>query len=108
MFLFKLVDDLVDSVISQILKQVTVVQETVAAPLSKLVVEVTGHGTWKGAGAQAFVDHVNDKVLPMIVGIAITNGNFASTIDGARKTMLQAIGEANNKAKMLLGVLNIF
>ena len=103
--LFKFVEDLVSNAISQILKQVNVVQDAVTAPLRALVNEVMG-GMWKGEGANRFAQEMTSEVIPMLVNIMGFNTNFANAITKAQNRMNQAINQATSKAQSLYDVFN--
>ena len=106
--LFKFVEDLVGNAISQILKQVNVVQDAVTSPLRGLVNEVMG-GMWKGEGANRFVQEMTSEVIPMLMNIMGFNTSFANSITKAQNRMNQAINQATSQAQTLFDVFgNIF
>jgi phage-related protein len=103
--LFKFVEDLVGNVISQIMKQINVIQDAVTAPLRGLVNEVMG-GIWKGDGASRFVQEMLSEVIPMLVNIMGFGSNYANAISKAQNRMNQAINQATSKAQTLFDVFN--
>jgi hypothetical protein len=103
--MFKFVEDLIGNAISQILKQVNVVQDAVTSPLRGLVNQVMG-GIWKGNGANRFVQEMISEVIPMLVNIMGFGNSYASAIDRARNRMNQAINQATSQAQSLFDVFN--
>ncbi len=103
--MFKFVEDLIGNAISQILKQVNVVQDAVTAPLRGLVNQVMG-GIWKGNGANRFVQEMISEVIPMLVNIMGFGTSYANAIDRARNRMNQAINQATSQAQSLFDVFN--
>lgn len=101
--IFKFVEDLIGNAISQILKQVNVIQDAVTSPLRALVNEVMG-GMWKGEGANRFVQEMMSEVIPMLVNIMGFNTNFANSITKAQNRMNQAINQATSQAQSLFDV----
>ncbi len=103
--MFKFVEDLIGSAISQILKQVNIIQDAVTSPLRGLVNQVMG-GIWKGDGSVRFVNEMMTEVIPMLVNIMGFNTNFANAISKAQNRMNQAINQATSKAQTLFDVFN--
>lgn len=63
--LFSFMDDVVDSVIGQIMSQVNVLSDQIESPFKAVIQQVT-NGAWKGKGADSFVEEMNSLVLPMV------------------------------------------
>ncbi|MEJ5223917.1 MAG: hypothetical protein WHV44_05625 [Anaerolineales bacterium] len=103
--MFKFVEDLIGNAISQILKQVNIIQDAVTSPLRGLVNQVMG-GIWKGDGSVRFVNEMMTEVIPMLVNIMGFNTNFANAISKAQNRMNQAINQATSKAQTLFDVFN--
>lgn len=106
--LFKWVEDLVGDVINQIMSQVNIVQDVVTAPLRGLVSSVMG-GTWKGDGADRFVQEMTNEVIPLLLSIIGVNTGYANAIKKAQEQMQQAVQQATSEAQGLIDVFsNIF
>lgn len=103
--MFKFVEDLIGNAISQILKQVNVVQDAVTSPLRGIVNQVMG-GIWKGDGSVRFVNEMMTEVIPMLVNIMGFGNNYANAIAKAQNRMNQAINQATSKAQTLFDVFN--
>jgi hypothetical protein len=103
--LFKFVENMVSGAMSQIMKQVNVIQDSVTSPLRSLVNEVTG-GMWKGEGANRFVQEMTSEVIPMLVGIMGFNTSFVNAIAKGMNRTNQAINQATSKAQTLFDVFN--
>ena len=85
----------VNSVQSQLEKQLTAVQEQAAAPIRAMVEQVVG-GVWIGHGADNFVEEVSNLVLP---GVGKIGGHITATqrnIDHAIETIDRADEEITN------------
>jgi hypothetical protein len=99
--IFKLMFDVVEGVISQIMSQVKIIEEAVTSPLRALVGQVTG-GIWKGDGADRFVQEMTQEVIPMLVNIMNVNTSYTSMIRRAIDKMNQAEQQAAHQAQTLL------
>jgi hypothetical protein len=99
--IFKLMFDVVEGVISQIMSQVKIIEEAVTSPLRALVGQVTG-GIWKGDGADRFVQEMTQEVIPMLVNIMNVNTSYTSMIRRAVDKMHQAEQQAAQQAQTLL------
>jgi WXG100 family type VII secretion target len=101
--IFKLMFDVVDGVISQIMSQIKVIEDAVTSPLRALLSEVMG-GTWKGDGADRFVQEMTQEVIPMLVNIMNVNNNYSSAIRRSLDRMNQAEQTAAQQAQTLFDV----
>ena len=105
--LFKFVEELIENMINQILKQVNVIRDTVTSPLRGLVNEVMD-GMWKGEGANRFVREMISDVIPMLENIMGFNTNYVNSIIKSQNRMNQAINRATSRAQGLFDVFNRF
>jgi uncharacterized protein YukE len=101
--IFKLMFDVVDGVINQIMSQAKIVEEAVTSPLRGLVGQVTG-GIWKGDGADKFVQEMTSEVIPMLVNIMNVNNTYSSAIRRSLDRMNQAEQQAAQAANTLMEV----
>lgn len=101
--IFKLMFDVVDGVINQIMSQVRVIEEAVTSPLRGLIGQVTG-GIWKGDGADKFVQEMTQDVIPMLVNIMNVNQGYSSAIRRSVERMQQAEQQATHTAQTLLDI----
>ena len=101
--IFKLMFDIVDGVVGQILSQVRIIEEAVTTPLRALVGQVTG-GIWKGDGADKFVQEMTGEVIPMLVNIMSINNGYSSAIRRSLDRMNQAEQQAAQAANTLMEV----
>jgi WXG100 family type VII secretion target len=103
--IFKLMFDVVDGVVNQIMSQVKVVEDAVTSPLRGLVGQVMG-GVWKGDGADKFVQEMTQDVIPMLVNIMNVNQGYSSAIRRSIERMQQAEQQAAQTAQTLLDVFS--
>lgn len=101
--IFKLMFDVVDGVINQIMSQVKIIEEAVTSPLRALVGQVTG-GIWRGDGADKFVQEMTSEVIPMLVNIMNVNNSYSSAIRRSLDRMNQAEQQAAQVANTLMEV----
>jgi len=101
--IFKLMFDVVDGVINQIMSQAKIVEDAVTSPLRALVGQVMG-GVWKGDGADKFVQEMTNDVIPMLVNIMNVNYSYSSAIRKALDRMNQAEQQAAQAANTLMEV----
>ena len=101
--IFKLMFDVVDGVINQIMSQVKIIEEAVTSPLRALVGQVTG-GIWRGDGADKFVQEMTSEVIPMLVNIMNVNNSYSSAIRRSIDRMNQAEQQAAQAANTLMEV----
>jgi len=72
--LIRLARAILNSVITQLNQQFSIVQDQVLAPMRSIVQSVVG-GIWKGAGADAFVNEVSSLMIP---GVGVVGENITS------------------------------
>jgi WXG100 family type VII secretion target len=101
--IFKLMFDVVEGVVSQIMSQVRIIEEAVTSPLRALVGQVMG-GIWKGDGADKFVQEMTQEVIPMLVNIMNVNNTYSSAIRRSIDRMRQAEQQAAQQANTLMEV----
>jgi len=101
--IFKLMFDVVDGVISQIMSQVRIIEEAVTSPLRAIVGQVMG-GIWKGDGSVRFVQEMTEEVIPMLVNIMNVNQSYSSAIKRSIDRMAQAEQQAAQSAQTLMEV----
>lgn len=101
--LFKLMFQVVDGAISQIINQAKIIEDAVTNPLKTIVSQVTG-GVWKGDGADRFVDEMSKEVIPSLINIMNVNQNYASSIRRSVERMQQAEQQAAQAAQTLLDI----
>ncbi len=91
--------------ITQVTKQADVIADSVTAPLKGLVNGVTG-GSWKGDGANKFVNEMTSEVLPMLAQLWIANSSFASSLKKSHDRMQDAFKQAASQAQPLMDVFS--
>lgn len=101
--IFKLMFDVVDGVVNQIMSQVRIIEDAVTSPLRGLVGQVMG-GIWKGDGADKFVQEMTQEVIPMLVNIMNVNNSYSSAIQRSINRMRQAEQQAAQQANTLMEV----
>jgi len=101
--IFKLMYDVVDGVINQIISQVKVIEDAVTSPLRAAVGQVMG-GIWKGDGANKFAEEMTTEVIPMLVNIMNINNRYSSAIRRSVERMNQAEQQAAQAANTLMEV----
>jgi hypothetical protein len=101
--IFKLMFDVVDGVVGQILSQVKIIEDAVTTPLRAVVGQVTG-GIWKGDGADKFVQEMTSEVIPMLVNIMGVNNGYSAAIRRSLDRMNQAEQQAASVANTLMEV----
>lgn len=105
MSIFKCVFDAVSSIVSQIMSQINIVQQSITAPLRSWVGQVTS-GIWVGDGANKFVEEMTSQVIPQLASIMTINTNFANSIKKTLDTLQQAVQTATGIANTLPDVFN--
>jgi WXG100 family type VII secretion target len=98
--IFKLMFQVVEGAISQIINQAKIIEDAVTNPLKTIVSQVTG-GIWKGDGADRFVEEMSNEVIPSLVNIMNVNQNYASAIRRSVERMQQAEQQAAHAAQTL-------
>lgn len=87
--LIRIARAVVQNVLSQLMKQLNVIQEQAQRPMQEMVQQVMG-GVWVGRGADAFVEEVSNLMIPGVgkVGQGITT--YHKNIQNAMDVMDQA------------------
>ena len=106
MSLFKFVEDLVEGLIDQLGTQGNFVEAAISSPLKKWVTAIDEGGTWEGKGATRFVQEMNSDMMPRLVEIIELISGFAGSLKKGKDRIMPAVQEANNKATMLLNLVN--
>lgn len=101
--IFKLMFQVVEGAISQIINQAKIIEDAVTNPLKTIVSQVTG-GIWKGDGADRFAQEMSSEVIPSLVNIMNVNQNYATAIRNSVERMKQAEQQAAKSAQTLLDV----
>lgn len=101
--IFKLMFQVVEGAISQIINQAKIIEDAVTNPLKTIVSQVTG-GVWKGDGADRFVQEMSSEVIPSLVNIMNVNQSFAGAIRHSVERMQQAEQQAAQSAQTLLDI----
>jgi len=103
-FILKVVMKLVEEVMSEITKQVNVVQTQALDPITGFVKQVVG-GAWTGPDADKFVNDLNGEISKAAQGIMGSVSGFSGGINNA----LQRIAQADQQATQEVGdLLNTF
>ncbi len=101
--IFKLMFQVVEGAISQIINQAKIIEDAVTNPLKTIVSQVTG-GVWKGDGADRFADEMSSEVIPSLINIMNVNQGFAAAIRQSVERMQQAEQQAAQSAQTLLDI----
>lgn len=96
---------IVNSSISQITRQISIIEDSVLSPMRGMVNAVVG-GIWVGDGADRFVEEMTNEVIPMLVGITGLNSSYANGIKQSMDIMEQAEKQASAAAQQLHDVFN--
>lgn len=88
MSLFSCVMGEVQDVVGQVVQQANLVEE-VAGGIRSGLGPITG-GAWTGAGARAFVEEVQTRLIPEIMALIASIGGFGFNITGALNIVQQA------------------
>jgi uncharacterized protein YukE len=94
----------VGNVLSQLTKQLNVVQEMAYQPMQQMVQQVTS-GVWVGKGADAFVEEVSSIMMPGVGKIGDGIGQYQKNIQHAIDTIDQADQAVNN---LVNGIADVF
>lgn len=82
--LIRLARTVVQNVISQMTKQLNIVEEQTFNPMRAMIQAVTG-GIWRGEGANAFVDEISSLMIPgvgrVMEQISQTTSNIQCAVD---------------------------
>lgn len=82
--LIRMARAVVQNVISQMLKQLSIVEEQAFNPMRAMVQAVVG-GVWRGEGANAFVEEVSSLMIPgvgqVMEHISQTTSNLQYAVD---------------------------
>ena len=88
----------VEGVLSQLTQQLNVVQEMAMAPMRAMVQQVVG-GVWRGEGANAFVQEVNNLMIPGVGRVAETITGLNANLRFAQSVMDRADEEVDKLVK---------
>jgi hypothetical protein len=88
MSLFSCVMGDVQDVVGQVVQQANMVEE-VAGQIRGGLGPITG-GAWTGAGARAFTEEVQTRLIPEIMALIASIGGFGFNITGAMNIVQQA------------------
>jgi len=102
-FLFKLAMSIVNEVLSEISKQVNVVQTQALDAITGFVKQVVG-GAWVGDDANKFVNDLNGEVSKALNGIMHSVSSYGGGINNAAQRMQQADQQAAQEINDLVGV----
>ncbi len=94
-FLISVARALLESLLSQITKQIQTIEEQAMQPIRMVLGLVVG-GIWKGEGANAFVEEVSSIVIP---GVARVTEHITKThhnLSNARDIVERADSDVNN------------
>lgn len=97
----------VQNIMSQLMKNLNVVQEQAFSPMQAMVSQVTD-GAWTGYGAEAFVDEVSNLMMPGVgrigEGITTYNNNIQNAIDVIDRADEQVNSFVNGLADVFGGI----
>lgn len=102
--LIRIARSVVQNVLSQLTKQLNVVQEQAYSPMQQMVQQVTG-GIWVGKGADAFVEEVSSLMMPGVGRIGDGIGSYSKNIQNALDVMDRADEQVSGVAR---GIADIF
>jgi uncharacterized protein YukE len=94
----------VQSVMSQLMQQLNIVQEQALSPMRSMVQQVMG-GIWVGDGANAFVDEVSSLMIPGVGRVAENITMMHKNIQHACDVIDQADAAVQGKVN---GLADIF
>jgi uncharacterized protein YukE len=97
-FLLRFARLVVQNVLSQLTKQLNVVEELALSPMRLMVQEVTG-GVWKGEGANKFVEEVSNIMIPGVGQVCQQIRTVSTNVNRAVDVMDRADQQVNNLAK---------
>jgi len=97
-FLMRFARKVVEGVLSQLTQQLNVVQEMAMAPMRAMVQQVVG-GVWRGEGANAFVQEVNNLMIPGVGRVAETITGLNANLRFAQSVMDRADEEVDKLVK---------
>lgn len=92
--ILRLARPVLETVLSQLAKQVSTVQEMALAPMRQMIEQVTG-GIWIGEGANAFVDEVTSLMIPDVTFIGEDITQYSTNLGSARDIIEKADEEVN-------------
>lgn len=98
--LVKIAVEVVSHVTSQLLQQVRILSDQVIYPMQVMVQQVVG-GMWRGGGANAFVEAVNNMMVPDTERMSNQIDTLCKNINFATTTMQQADAKAGTAFRNL-------
>ena len=93
----------VQSVMSQLMQQVNIVQDEALAPMRKMIQDVTG-GIWIGEGANAFVEEVSSLMIPGVGQVSDHITTMHKNLQHASDVIDQADEQVNSKVNSLADI----
>jgi len=103
--MFSFIEDAISGIISSVLSQFNFIQDLITAPLRAMIAQVLS-GTWKGDGANRFVNEMTQEVIPMLASILTGGTSFANSIKKSQDHMLQGFQQASSIAQSLNDVFS--
>src|SRR4051794_18957224 len=98
--LLRFAEQVVQQVTSQATQQMNVVQEQAFNPIQSTVQLVT-NGSWKGVGADAFVEEVSHLHMPGITTVSDQIQEMIGNLTHAAQIVAQAVQAANQEVQGL-------
>lgn len=92
--LIRMARAVVQSVIAQMTKQLSIVEEQAFNPMRAMIEAVTG-GIWRGEGANAFVDEVSSLMIPGVGRVMEHISRTTSNVETAVEVIDRADEEVN-------------
>jgi uncharacterized protein YukE len=96
--LLRLARQVLESVLSQLMQQLNVVEEEALSPMRRMIETVTG-GMWIGKGADAFVEEVSTMMIPGVGRVSQTISTLNKNIQHARDVVERADEEVDRLIK---------
>ena len=92
--LIRVARQVLEGVLSQLTKQLSVVEDQALSPMRAMIEAVTG-GIWVGDGANAFIEEVASIMIPGVGQVASHISTFSSNLQFARDVIDRADEEVN-------------
>lgn len=101
--LFKFIRKAVDGVLNQIMGQLKSVQDSVEAPIGKLLSTITS-GAWEGDDADAMANEIGTVVMPMVADLIAAIGGMNTGISQAANLIEDTDTKAHGVVEDLVGI----
>lgn len=101
----KIARKVVDTVLGQLTKQISQLDDFVRAPMQAIIDEIVG-GVWVGDGADAFVNELSSIFIPGTDGLKTSVSSIGAGINKAIDIMDQADNKAQSVVDDLVGVFD--